>query len=193
MPSEKSERSLLAPFQETGEEHLLDLALRVRIFKNAFEAWEELHQVPVDGTVQLRSVIRCLRSMQDPSLNHGGSIKSYDSFRLYLRQFGERLFPGITPYFGDLMSMHASIYSGGRGIVLTMGDSHIQYVLTQIQSFREMGCTLPVEVMYLGEDGLDEQLRERLEALPGVVTRNMGVMINDASWQLKGVCSSAYG
>ena len=43
--------------------------------------------------------------------------------------------------------------------------------MTVIPSLRQLGCKLPVEIMYLGDEDLDEDMRDSLEELDGVVTR----------------------
>ncbi|TKA72531.1 hypothetical protein B0A55_06431 [Friedmanniomyces simplex] len=58
--------------------------------------------------------------------------------------------------------------------------------------FRKLGSTLPIEIMYLGEEDLGEELREMLEDLPGVVSRDMSRMIDDAGWQIRGWASKPW-
>lgn len=186
IPPPMSMRSLLAPFRETGEAHLRDLSARVRVFGTAFQAWEKLHQAPVKGMISYRNIIQHLRSAQGSPQDISLSIQSYDAFRSYLHQLAARLFPGAYQYFGDLMAMHASFYKTGRGLVFTMGDHQVNYVLTSIRSFRKLGCALPIEIMYLGDDDLGEEERGLLEALPGVVTRDISRMIEDEGWKLWG-------
>lgn len=40
--------------------------------------------------------------------------------------------------------------------------------------------------MYLGDRDLSQDMREQLEALPGVTTRDLSVMVNDNGWTLAG-------
>jgi hypothetical protein len=40
--------------------------------------------------------------------------------------------------------------------------------------------------MYLGDEDLDEDMRDRLEELDGVVTRDLRLMIEDDGWHLAG-------
>jgi len=87
----------------------------------------------------------------------------------------------------DHMSLHASFYTGGRGIVFTAGNRQGAELLTVIPSLRQLGCELPIEVMYLGDEDLDEELRDELEKLDGVVTRDLRLMVEDDGWHLAGM------
>jgi hypothetical protein len=49
-----------------------------------------------------------------------------------------------------------------------------------------MGCDLPIEIMYLGDEDLGEENRQRLEAIDGVITRDLSPMVNDEGWKLAG-------
>lgn len=84
------------------------------------------------------------------------------------------------------MSLHASFYGGGRGLVFTAGNDQVKLLMTVIRSLRKLGCNLPVEVLYLGDEDIDEDMRDELEELPGVVTRDLTLMIDDEGWHLKG-------
>lgn len=89
----------------------------------------------------------------------------------------------------DHMSLHASFSSGGRGIVFTGGDAQARLLLTVIPSIRQLGCELPVEILYLGDEDLSEEMRDKLEQIPGVATRDLSLMIDDSGWDLAGMCS----
>lgn len=84
------------------------------------------------------------------------------------------------------MSLHASFRKGGRGIVLTAGDDQADQLLIMIPSLRKLGCQLPIEIMYLADDDLEEERREELEQLDGVFTRDLKLMIDDDGWNLAG-------
>lgn len=184
MPAELTKNSLLGPFTTNGEDHLYDLALRVREFRPIYKAWEKLHFVVEGGRLGTRNVLQTLRSK---SKDAATSMHSYEAFRFFLDQLNARLFPGVVNTVRDLMALHSSFYDGGRGIVLTVGNGQVPYVITSIQGFRKLGCELPIEIMYLGDDDLGEDSRNMLESLPGVVTRNMKTMINDEGWSLGGM------
>src|SRR5207244_1961672 len=91
------------------------------------------------------------------------TIRSYEFFRAFLAKLSRLLFPFTSPYFADHMTLHAQFKNAGRGIVLTAGDDQAQYLLTTIYTFRELGCDLPIEVMYLGDSDLGEDHRFELE------------------------------
>jgi hypothetical protein len=191
LPNEITARELLRPIKGTGEEKLRKMGLRVRAFKTYFEAWEALHFVSLGDDVYIRDdVIQYLRSQQDfassltPSFAQ--TIRSYESYRYFLQRLSSLLFPWTAPYFADHMTLHTHFKNGGRGIVLSCGDDQAPYLLTSIQSFRRLGCTLPIEVMYLGESDLSEDYRAEMELLPGVITRDISQMVTDEGWQLEG-------
>ncbi|KAI1490954.1 glycosyltransferase family 71 protein [Biscogniauxia mediterranea] len=114
------------------------------------------------------------------------TIQSYEAFRSFITDFANLLFPWTAPYFANHMTLHTHLKNGGRGIVLTAGENQAPWLLTTIYSFRQLGCTLPIEVMYLGESDLGEDHRSDLEALPGVTTRDISAMVNDEGWELAG-------
>ncbi|CAD0113235.1 unnamed protein product, partial [Aureobasidium uvarum] len=155
----------------TGEDHLKDLASQVRIYKTAFSAWERLHQNSFKGMTGYQNILQSLRESQDSVQDLNVAIQRYDDFRSYMSVFSSKLFPG-TKVFGDHLTLHASFKNAGTGIVLTFNEEQTYMVLTSIQSLRKLGCVLPVEVMYY--------------ELPGVVTRDMSTMVDDAGWELRG-------
>lgn len=188
MPSGLALRGLLAPFSSTGEEHLQDLASRVRVFKTAFDAWVEIHQPSFNGLPGHLNIVQRLRNAHDSIHDVKTAIQSYDSFRSYIHVLGSELFPG-TNLLGDHLTLHASFYNAGRGIVLTLGEHQVYMVMTSIRSLRGVGCKLPIEIMYHGEEDLGQEYREMLEGLPDVVTRDMSKMIDDSGWELRGLIS----
>lgn len=176
-------RSLMSSLDPNGGVKLLrDLALRIRSFKGAFKAWENIHLDEEHGTLCAQSIILRLRSMQVEDLK--SVVEIYDEFRSFINSLAAKLFPWTSPYFGDLMSLHASFE--GRGLVFTTGDVHASYLLTSIPAMRALGCNLPIEIMYLGDNDLSEKNRELLGALPNVLTRDISLMIDDKGWEVKG-------
>lgn len=186
IPDEVRMKGLLSPLTETGEALLRDLAYRTRAFTEILSVWETLHLVPNGRELLLRDVIPQLRAMNLPAASFADAVHTYDRFRAYVNKFAAGLFPWTMAFYADHMSLHASFYSGGKGMVLTAGDAQAQYLLTTIPSFRRLGCDLPIEVLYLGDEDLSEDYREQLEALPGVLTRDLSQMVNDEGWTLKG-------
>lgn len=200
LPDEVHMRELIRPVEGSGKEKMREMGLRTRAYRKYFDAWENLHMTTdSEGATYVRDdVVQYLRGQQNlkPSslfsddgvenLNLAQAIRSYEAYRSFLLKFANLLFPWTAPYFSDHMSLHAQIKKGGRGIVLTAGDDQAPYLLTTIYSFRQLGCTLPIEVMYLGEGDLGEDYRAELEAMPGVVTRDIAQMTNDAGWKLAG-------
>ena len=200
LPDEVHMRELIRPVEGSGKEKMREMGLRTRAYTNYFAAWEELHMTTdAEGATYIRDdVIQYMRSHQQSlegtefsdegvdGMNLASTVRQYEAYRVFLNKFAELLFPWTMPYFSDHMSLHAHFKKGGRGIVLTAGDDQAPYLLTTIYSFRQLGCTLPIEVMYLGDQDLGEDYRAELEALPGVITRDIAQMTNDAGWALKG-------
>ncbi|OQE01757.1 hypothetical protein PENVUL_c041G04032 [Penicillium vulpinum] len=186
IPDEIYIRELLRPLTVTGEERLHELGLRTRAYKRFFEAWENVHLVDNDNHTYVRDdVIPYIRNkFSEPTFSE--ALHKYESYRQFLTKFTTLLFPWPSPYFADHMTLHVSSRYGGRGIVTTAGNDHAPFLLAAIPSFRLLGCNLPVEVMYLGDDDLSEEFRTRLEAIPGVTTRDLSAMVNDKGWRLKG-------
>ncbi|KIX04411.1 uncharacterized protein Z518_05279 [Rhinocladiella mackenziei CBS 650.93] len=195
LPGEMEGRDLLRQVEGTGKEKLREMGLRVREYKKFFEAWEDLHLTfDEEGGSYIRDdVIQYLRHHVHKSssvdLDKTGlaqTIHSYEAYRYFLVKFGQLLFPWTAPYFPDHMTLHSHFKKGGRGIVLTAGDDQAPFLLTTIPTFRKLGCTLPIEVMYLGDSDLSEDYRADLEAIDGVITRDIAQMVNDEGWKLAG-------
>ncbi|CAG8981163.1 hypothetical protein HYALB_00005878 [Hymenoscyphus albidus] len=202
-PGEILSRDLLRPVEGTGNERLREMGLRVRAFKAIFEAWEDVHIAhEPDGSTFVRDdVIQYLRGttrsvdstdedLVESSL--GSTLRAYEQYRSFLAKFTELLFPWFHPYYPDLLALKSSFSKGGRGIVLTAGDGQAPFLLTTIPSFRKLGCTLPIEIMYLGESDLSEDYRADLEAMPGVITRDIAQMVKDDGWKLAGWASKPF-
>lgn len=195
LPGEMHMRDLLRQVEGTGKEKLREMGLRVRAYKSYFEAWEDLHlDTDAEGGTYIRDdVVQYLRNHDHGESIAGltdmplaSAIRSYESYRYFLAKFGQLLFPWTAPYFSDHMTLHAHFKRGGRGIVLTAGDDQAPYLLTSIPILRQLGCNLPVEVMYLGDSDLSEDFRADLEAMDGVITRDIAQMVNDEGWRLAG-------
>lgn len=195
LPGEMEGRDLLRQVEGTGKEKLREMGLRVREYKKFFDAWEDLHLMSDEegGTYVRDDVIQYLRhhvhqSTSDELAEAGlaQTVHSYEAYRYFLVKFGQLLFPWTAPYFPDHMTLHSHFKRGGRGIVLTAGDDQAPFLLTTIPTFRKLGCDLPIEVMYLGDSDLSEDYRADLEALDGVITRDIAQMVNDEGWKLAG-------
>ncbi|KAF3271378.1 hypothetical protein TWF970_010260 [Orbilia oligospora] len=186
LPDEMHVRELLRPIDGTGKEKLRETGLRARAFKTFFEAWEKLHVVIGEDEAYVRDdIVQELR--RDKSIeNIAQTIHQYEAYRGFLQRFATLLFPYFSPYFADHMSLHAQMYKGGRGIVLSAGDGQAPFLLTSIPSFRKLGCKLPIEIMYLGDSDLSEDYRAELEQFEGVVTRDISAMVSDDGWRLAG-------
>ncbi|KAL3459776.1 putative alpha-1,3-mannosyltransferase [Aspergillus heterothallicus] len=184
---------LLNPIQQTGEARLREFGLRTRYFKKLFTAWETLHMVASedDTTLYIRddiiqAVQRRPELMKRLDMSETEVIHTYESYRSIITKMSTLLFPWTAPYFPDHMHLHAQFYRSGKGIVFTAGDKQAPFLLTSIPTLRQLGCHLPIEVMYLGDRDLSQSVREELEALPGVTTRDLRQMVNDQGWKLAG-------
>lgn len=176
LPDEMNMRESLRPINNGGPERMRELGLRTRAYQKYLRAWEKLHLVedPKTGEAYVRDdIIQYLRgaaqvdddedSDASPDASLTNTIHNYEAFRGFLAKFARLLFPFTSPYFADHVALHAQFRKAGRGIVLTAGDDQAQYLLTTIYSFRELGCDLPIEVMYLGDPDLGEDHRFELE------------------------------
>ncbi|KAF3765259.1 family 71 glycosyltransferase [Cryphonectria parasitica EP155] len=192
LPSELEMRGLLRPIELTGEQRLRELGMLARKYKKYFDAWEDLHVVTdSDGGYEIRDdVIPFLRyqaSTASSSIDHVelvNKIHAYEGFRRLLVQLDDLLFPFTAPYFPDHMTLRSHLKKGGRGIVLTAGNDQVTYLLTQIPILRQLGCNLPIEVMYVGDNDLNRDSRQDLEDIEGVITRDIGAMVNPVGWNI---------
>ena len=186
VPDEVNTRELLREPEGTGKERLREMGLRTRAFKTYYDAWEALHLITDGDSSRVRDdVVQYLRTIMSGQ-ELADTMRSYQQFRYFFQRLSNLLFPWTAPYWADHMTLRSQFRNGGRGIVLSAGDDQAPYLLTSIQTFRKLGCTLPIEVMYLGDSDLDEDYRQQLEELPGVVTRDMSQMIDDEGWRVLG-------
>jgi alpha 1,3-mannosyltransferase len=191
LPDELHIRDLLRPLDGTGEEKIREMGLRTRSYKTLFEAWGALHLVANGKEMYIRDdVVQSLRRhpelADDFQMSLAQIIRSYEAYRSYMARLSTLLFPWTAPYFSDHLLLYAQLYSGGRGIVFSAGDHQAPFLLTSIPTLRQLGCDLPIEVMYLGDDDLSEDFRTDLESLSGVITRDLSQMVNDKGWKLAG-------
>lgn len=190
LPDEMHIRELTRPFEGTGKEKLREVGLRSRAYSTFFRAWEALHLVSTPTTTYIRDdILLYLRTADLSDLSHlsrAEIMRAYEAYRYFLVRLAGLLFPWTGPYFASHMALHASIHRGGRGIVLSGNDGQTPFLLTGIKTIRELGCELPIEVMYLGDEDLSEDSRADLEAIPGVVTRDLAQMVSDEGWKLAG-------
>ncbi|GAB7354226.1 hypothetical protein MBLNU459_g4768t3 [Dothideomycetes sp. NU459] len=199
VPDEIYLRDLIRPIVGGGQERLKEVGVRTRAFSKFFSLWEALHVVADDKMTYIRDdVIQYLENAPAEELTEisrmerGDMIRAYERYRFFLMRLSGILFPWTAPYFADHMTLHAHISHGGRGIVLSGNDKQAPFFLTSIESFRKLGCNLPVEIMYLGDQDLGDDWRTQLEALPGVTTRDLSQMVSDRGWELKGWASKAF-
>ncbi|PHH85346.1 hypothetical protein CDD83_567 [Cordyceps sp. RAO-2017] len=196
-PDETEAERLLSQIKGTGTSKIREVGLRARKYKQYFEAWEELHLSinEQDGNYVRDDVVQHLRRHfrgLDPASAEpigGGlaqAVRSYEDRRQFLAKFGHFLFPWTAPYFPDHRVLHSHFRQSGRGIVFTAGDAGAPFMLTSILALRRLGCSLPIEIMYLGDSDLGEHHRARFERLDGVLTRDISRMVNDEGWTLSG-------
>jgi alpha 1,3-mannosyltransferase len=186
VPDEVNTRELLREPEGTGKERLREMGLRTRVFKKYYDAWEALHVVMEGDRSRVRDdVVQYLRTIMTGQ-TLADTMRSYQQFRFFFQRLSSLLFPWTNPYWADHITLRSHFRNGGRGIVLSAGDDQAPYLLTSIQTFRKLGCTLPIEIMYLGDSDLDEDYRQQLEELPDVATRDMSQMIDDEGWRVMG-------
>jgi alpha 1,3-mannosyltransferase len=182
LPGDQYATQLLSPIdRSSGESMLRDMATRTRIFNQLFSVWQKVHPPYSGARSNVISLIR-QRFLE----NADQMINKYDKIRCFFNRFTQHLFPWTMAYFADHSLLYASFGAAGRGIVMPVGNRQLPYALTSITTLRELGCMLPVEVFYLGNDDLHTVSQAALTNISGVVTRDLSQMIYDDTWTLKG-------
>ncbi|KAM3472269.1 hypothetical protein MY5147_005397 [Beauveria neobassiana] len=200
LPGEMETRWMLHVIEGTGPEKLREIGLRAREYKKFFEAWEKLHLVEGGPeTAFIRSDMvpyirryfsRTAGKMADAGVKR--SINAYGKYKAFMCKF-EQLMAGWTaPYFAEHMTLHMNFKYGGRGIVVTAGNAQVPHLKTLVHSLRDVGCTLPIEVMYVDDQDLDVDVQAELAALDGVTTQEIAPMVDDKGWKLAGWAVKAY-
>ncbi|KAJ5822970.1 hypothetical protein N7447_005310 [Penicillium robsamsonii] len=191
LPDETETKQLLSPIDTTGEARLHDFGLRTRQYKILFEVWTELHTTNSNADISIRDDIP-QKIRTNPRLstalstNPSNLLHAYEQYRSALARLQTFLFPWTLPYHADHLSLHHALSKGGRGLVFTAGTHQLPYLLTSIPILRNLGCTLPIEVLYLGPEDLSPEAQRQLESLPGVLARDLSLMISDEGWTLRG-------
>ncbi|KAG9691984.1 glycosyltransferase family 71 protein, partial [Aureobasidium melanogenum] len=198
-PDEVYYHALTQPIMTSDEDKLHETGVRVRMFKKYFDAWESLHVVTdskSDTAFVRDDILRHIRDSKDISAFTSGTrieaVRQYETYRTFLSNMSATLFPWTSPYFSDHMTLHGHMYNAGRGIAISGSNAQASYIKTAISSFRAMGCTLPVEIMYLGEEDMSEDTRADLETIPDVITRDLKKMVDDHGWEIKGWAGKAH-
>lgn len=191
LPDDSFVSDMTGPIEGTGEQKIHEVGVRTRVLKSLFESWELLHLSLCQGQIFARGdILQHLKASpeiaEEIGMSHTDLMHAYEEYCSVLKQLSERLFSWTTPYFTDLMALHLQFWNGKRGIVFTGGSRQAPYLITSIQLIRRIGCDLPIEVMYLGDEDLDEPSRAKLESIPGVFTRDLRPMVNDEGWKLAG-------
>ncbi|OAQ99717.1 hypothetical protein LLEC1_02726 [Akanthomyces lecanii] len=200
LPGEMETRWMLHAIEGTGPEKLREIGLRAREYKKFFQAWEKLHLVEggPEATFIRSDMVPYMRryfsktagKLADTRIER--SIKSYGKYKALMSRF-EQLMAGWTaPYFADHMTLHLNLKYGGRGIVVTAGNNQVPHLKTLVHSLRDVGCTLPIEVMYVDDQDLGVDVQAELAALDGVTTRELAPMVDDKGWKLAGWAVKAY-
>ncbi|KXS09868.1 glycosyltransferase family 71 protein [Gonapodya prolifera JEL478] len=90
-----------------------------------------------------------------------------DEFRTFLTTYEHSLFPFLSRSGGDFPSA-AHLYRTfthsprTRGIAIAVGNAQVRMAMVAIRSVRASGCTLPIEIMYGGDDDLSPDNRDKL-------------------------------
>lgn len=179
-------KALLSNFDGIGPAHLRDLGSRVRYFRQAFDIWEALHLIESAGSLMLQNPVARLRTLDLPWAQIRYAMEDYHEFGAFLHRVAMHLFPFTAKASLDHMSLRANLYNAGRGIVITASNEQVLYLLSSIPSIRRLGCDLPIEVMYAGDTDLSHASRLKLDALPGVVTRDLMELVDDSGWFIRG-------
>ncbi|XWX00157.1 hypothetical protein V2A60_008176 [Cordyceps javanica] len=194
LPNETEVGRLLHAVKGTGSEKLREIGLRAREYKKYFQAWEQLHLVENDpeSTFIRADMAPYMRRYFSTGAGKVAAIpleqliRTYEKYRVFMYRF-EKLIAGWTaPYFSDHMTLHLNMAQGGRGIVLTGGNAQLPYLKTLIHSLRDIGCSLPIDIMYLDDNDLGLDAQVELGSLDGVSTREIGPMVDDRGWKLAG-------
>ena len=186
LPDDDTWIEMLRLVEGTGDERLRGLSLRTRAYQTYFQAWENLHIVQCGKDLYSGDdVLQNLRASNISQEDQVQSVQAYQAYRYFLAHLAELLFPWTSPYFADHMTLHLQ-NSKGRGIVYTASDLYVSHLVISIQTLRYLNCTLPIEVMYFGDQDLTPESRKRLEQLPNVITLDMSYMVRNDDFRLAG-------
>jgi alpha 1,3-mannosyltransferase len=198
LPAEDQWDELLKQADTKGALLTHDVALKTREYSSLFQPWADLHISMGDHASYSREdVVQFLHCQAGAAATQVAgnmnqsqilqTVQLYDSYKYLVASMGQTLFPWTAPYFPDHLSLYLQIKNGGRGIVFTAGNKQVSYILTSIVTIRKLGCTLPIEVLYLGATDLSPTMRQKIESFPNVVTRNLEHMIHTGNdWKFEG-------
>ncbi|KAF8985039.1 hypothetical protein BGZ46_006171 [Entomortierella lignicola] len=98
----------------------------------------------------------------------------------FLQKMEHATFPWIRKHYGTSYDLHHRIKTGGKGIVMCVGNYHIRFARTAIKNLRQvLGSTLPVEIYYTGGGDLTPENRAWFEAFDNVRTIDITTLIDN--------------
>ncbi|KAF9923341.1 hypothetical protein FBU30_006611 [Linnemannia zychae] len=109
----------------------------------------------------------------------------------FLKRLEQTTFPWIQRDHRSSFELYSKFKTGGRGIVMCVGNHHAKYAMTAIKALREVVKTkLPIEIFYTGPIDLTVENRAWFESIEGVkcidvVSRVNNEMIIIQGWSAK--------
>ena len=81
----------------------------------------------------------------------------------------------------------------GRGIVMPVGSTHFRLAKQSIKVVRELGCSLPIQVMYMGDGDLNDNQLIELHSFENVTTIDITKLVDNeilrlSGWAIKPFC-----
>eukprot|EP00121_Abeoforma_whisleri_P012351 Awhi_evm1s11397 len=156
-------------FQETyDKENFVKIGKQMREFQKLYTLWKSTEENIYDYIDQ-----------SDQKVSPDEVVE----FQRYLNAYENMLFFWLHPTYNSIEQLR-STYSHERGIVTSIGNGQFYLGYSLLKTLRDTGCTLPMEVFYLGSDDLSSENRQKLESLTNVTTRNLKLPVSDgiAGW-----------
>ncbi|KAF9434184.1 hypothetical protein BGZ76_008427 [Entomortierella beljakovae] len=141
-----------------------------------------------------RALWKGLKSYYDELVQQGKEKQLYDAppsdiapaIEL-LQRMEQVTFPWIKKNHGTSYDLHSKIKTGGRGIVMCVGNYHIRFARTAVKTLRQVvGSKLPIEIYYINQGDLSEANREWFESFDNVRTIDISTVIDNEMVKLGG-------
>lgn len=104
------------------------------------------------------------------------------------RKLQDHLYSWALKKHKSLQELYGSY--GGKGIVMSLGSKYVKLAVHAIKAFRKLGCQLPFQIFYNGQEDLDQKSIDYLKTLKDVIVSDINdyfdvIQLNIHGWDLK--------
>lgn len=162
------------------EDHFLTLTKRLRVFRAVWYHLQDYYTSLESTSSEREETLKGRHFYEAPPSELAPAIDM-------LQKIEQASFPWLLHRFETTFDLFEQTKGGGRGIVMSVGNWHAKYARTTIKTLREvLGCTLPIEIYYSGDQDLVAEHRGWFENFKDVRTIDLTTLIDNDLLRLSG-------